>query len=198
MTDNQLSPAESLALIDAMINRARNRFTENGFLYLLWGWLVFATALTHFVLLRFTQVSHPEIVWLSCLVAGVIQFVYLARQSKSEQVKTYTDEILQYVWVTFGVCMTLMSFIVIRYGNWSLTYALTIMLYGMPTFLSGVIMHFRPLKAGGIACWILSAITGYTTGPYILLLIAAAVLLAWVIPGYLLRRKFLEQTNTAI
>jgi len=198
MTDNQLSPPESLALIDAMIKQARNRFTENGFLYLLWGWLIFATALAHFFLLRFTQVSHPEIVWLSCFAAGMIQFIYLARRSRSEQVKTYSDEILQYVWVTFGVCMTLMSLIVIRYGNWSLTYALTIMLYGMPTFLSGVIMQFRPLKAGGIACWILSAITGYSNGPHILLFIAAAVLFAWVIPGYLLRRKFLHQTTPVI
>jgi hypothetical protein len=198
MTDNQLSPTQSLALIDSMINQARNRFTENGFLYLLWGWLVFASALAHFFLISFTQVPHPEMVWLSCFAAGLVQFIYLSRRSRTQQVKSYSDEILQYVWVTFGVCMTLMSLIVIRYGNWSLTYALTIMLYGVPTFLSGVIMQFRPLKAGGIACWILSAITGYTTGPYILLLIAAAVLIAWVIPGYLLRRKFLHQSNPAI
>ncbi len=195
MTDNQLSPSQSMALIESMIREARNRFTENGFLYLLWGWLVFASALTHFFLLNYTQLSHPEMVWLSCFAAGLVQFVYLSRRSRNQEVKSYSDEILQYVWVTFGVCMTLMSLVTIRYGNWSLIYALTLMLYGMPTFLSGIIMQFTPLKTGAVACWILSAITGYTRGPHILLFVAAAVLVAWIIPGYLLRRKFLHQTN---
>lgn len=40
MQPENFSPKDSLQLIDQMINQAKNRFSENGFLYLLWGWLI--------------------------------------------------------------------------------------------------------------------------------------------------------------
>ena len=49
MQSENFSPKDSLLLIDSMINQAKNRFSENGFLYLLWGWVIFACAIFHFV-----------------------------------------------------------------------------------------------------------------------------------------------------
>lgn len=64
------------------------------------------------------------------------------------------------------------------------------MLYGIPTFLSGVIMRFTPLKVGGICCGILAMASSYIHNEYILLLLAAAVIAAWIIPGYILKNRF--------
>jgi len=44
---SERSPQEALQLIESMINKAQNRFGENGTLYLLWGWVLFPFALQY-------------------------------------------------------------------------------------------------------------------------------------------------------
>ena len=74
--------------------------------------------------------------------------------------------------------------------GWKYLYPMYLMLYGIPTFLSGVVMRFLPLRVGGVFCWGLSVIAIYIGPLYALLLLGAAVIAAWIIPGYLLRRKY--------
>jgi hypothetical protein len=67
---------------------------------------------------------------------------------------------------------------------------LFLVIYGMPTFLSGIILRFKPLVWGGIGCWVLSILCTVIPVEYNLLLVSAAMVIAWIIPGYLLRQKF--------
>ncbi len=193
--DQNLSPADSLLLINNMINQAKNRFSENGFLYLLWGWLIFFCAIGHFVLIKLDLFKHPEIIWASCWLAVIYQIFYLTKRSKKETVKTYSENIIGFVWMSFGITMGIISFIVGKTNNWELINSLLLMLYGTPTFLSGVVMRFKPLKVGGIICWVLAVVSAYLLPIYVLLLLAVAVIAAWIIPGYILRRKYLLENN---
>ena len=77
-------------------------------------------------------------------------------------------------------------------------YPIIIVLYGIGTFVSGGALKFMPLKAGGIVCWILAVIAIRVDFEYQLLLIAAAVLIAYLIPGYLLKQKYHKQIASAI
>jgi hypothetical protein len=63
-------------------------------------------------------------------------------------------------------------------------------LYGMPTFLSGITLRFKPLIYGGIACWLLSIIACFTPYQFHLLLLGLAVIIAWIVPGYILKARF--------
>jgi hypothetical protein len=72
-------------------------------------------------------------------------------------------------------------------------YPLVLMFYGIPTFLSGIVMQFAPLKFGGIACWLLAIASTFVSPLYYLLLLALAVLAAWIIPGYLMNQKFKKE-----
>jgi hypothetical protein len=54
-------------------------------------------------------------------------------------------------------------------------------------------MQFKSLKVGGISCWILAAIAAFIPSKYGLLFLAAAMVVAWIIPGYQLRKKFKNQ-----
>jgi hypothetical protein len=60
----------------------------------------------------------------------------------------------------------------------------------MPTVLSGVILQFRPLIVGGACCWLLSVGATFIPYDYQLLMLAAAMIVAWIIPGYLMRIKY--------
>jgi hypothetical protein len=195
MAEEKFSPKDSLQLIDSMINQAKNRFSENGFLYLLWGWLIFADAIIHFILIKLQWFKQPEIIWASCWIAVILQFIYLSKTKRKETVKTYSDEIINYIWISFGICMFLLFFIMGKGNGWNNIYSLFLMLYGVPTLLSGVVMQFKPLKIGGIICWMLALISAFIPPIYGLLLLSVAVAAAWIIPGYLMRKKYNQQNN---
>ncbi len=193
MNTESLSEHESLAIISNMINRAKNQFSENGHLYLLWGWVILICSAGHFALLHYSNVSRPYLIWLLTWLAVIYQMIYLYRHRKKQRVKTYTDEIIGHVWLVFVILMFLFAFLFGRMLSDSYYYYINpgfLALYGMPTFLSGVILKFKPLQIGGICCWVLSGIATGISYDYQLLLLATAVVAAWIIPGYILRSRY--------
>jgi FtsH-binding integral membrane protein len=192
--EENFSPQQSLQLIQSMIDKAKNHFSENGHLYLLWGWVVFFCSVVHFVLLKFVQYEKHYLIWMLTWGAALYQMVYLAKRKKQERVKTYAEHITGYVWLTFVVSMFLMGFVLARGGNAGHYYTLInpvfLALYGIPTFLSGIILQFRPLIIGGIVCWLLSVAGTFVPYEYQLLLLSTAMIVAWIIPGYILRSRF--------
>jgi hypothetical protein len=195
MESENFSPKDSLQLIDSMINQAKNRFSENGFLYLFWGWLVLFCSVGQFILEQLQLFKHPEMIWMITWLAIIFQIFYLKKEKKKEVVKTYSENIINYIWVSFGICMFLLAIILGRSEGWANVYSLFLMLYGIPTFLSGVVMQLKSLKAGGISCWILAVIAAFVPSKYGLLFLAAAMVVAWIIPGYQLRKKFKNQND---
>jgi hypothetical protein len=191
MENNEsLSANDSLKLIESMIYKAQNRFSENGTLYLLWGWLVFFCSIGQYVLIKyFNQVNNSGIIWSLTWVLAIYQIIYLRKKKKIIKVRTYTDEIIAFVWITFVVCMALGTFIIAQKADFKLIISMLLLFYGIPTFLSGVIMRFTPLKIGGVACWALALISVFINSIEILLLLPFAMLCAWIIPGYIFRAK---------
>ena len=193
MQPEKFSPKDSLQLIDSMINQAKNRVTENGFLYLLWGWVIFVCAIFHFAAVKLSLFKKPELVWMITWGVVIFQIIYLAKIKKNEKVKTYSDGIIDAIWICFGICMFVLVIVLGRFNLWIYINSLVLLLYGIPTFLSGFVMRFTPLKLGGICCWLLAIASTFTAPVYYLLMIALAVMIAWIIPGYLLRKKFKNQ-----
>ena len=193
MQEKELSPQQSLTLISEMINRAKDKFGENGHLYLLWGWTILICSLGQFILANYVKWEYHYMVWFSTWLVFIYQVIYLAKQNRNEKVKTYTDDIIKIVWITFVVLMFLFGFLfgkLLGEGYYKFFNPGILALYGMPTVLSGTILRFRPLIMGGIFCWILSIISTFIPFQYQLLLLSAAVIAAWIIPGYLLRSKY--------
>jgi len=203
MPDETITQRESLALIESMINKAKNRFGENGFLYLLWGWVILFCSLGQYVLLYVAYYPRHYLVWLATWLALVVQFIYIARKRRKKRVSTYTEDILRYVWITFVILMFLFGFLFSTKNssnpaavpNYMISSAGLLALYGMPTFLSGIILRFRALVAGGISCWVLAFIAGYMPNRYQLLLLAAGVVIAWIVPGYMLRARYKQEND---
>src|ERR1700710_212508 len=108
--DSDLSPQQSFQLIERMINKAKDRFNENGHLYLLWGWTVLLCSLAQFVLIHFAESSKHYYVWFFSWIIVIYQVVYIYKRRKSAKVKTYTDELIGYVWLTFGILIFLIAF----------------------------------------------------------------------------------------
>ncbi len=196
MQQEKFSPDQSLQVIQSMIEKAKNQFSENGHLYLLWGWLVFCCSIAQFILIKFVQTEKHYYVWLACWAASVYQFFYLRKQQRQQRVKTYADKMIGFIWISFVMLMMLIGFAVVRAGGdeyYKLFSPVFLAMYGVPTFLSGIFLQFRPLVIGGIGCWVLSLLAHFIPYDYQLLLLAAAMVIAWIVPGYALKRNYKNQ-----
>lgn len=196
--EEQLSLEESFSVIQKMIDTAKNQFSENGHLYLLWGWVVFFCSVAQFVLISVFHYRYHYMVWMLTWVAFIYQMFYLFKKKKREKVRTYADKILGFVWIVFFILMILFG---VLFGQqmgdsyYKMMSPVFLALYGMPTFLSGIILRFKALILGGIGCWVLSIISLYIPYDYQLLLVSAAMIIAWIVPGYLLRAKYKKVHN---
>lgn len=188
MTEN-----EGLLLITSMINKAKNRYTENGVLYLLWGWLIFTCCLIQFISIHFFNYYKVYYAWYSTWALLIYQIYYMRKNKKKRRVRMYTGEIIGYVWLVFIITYALIVFILVYIkANLGISPAI-LAIFGMPTFLSGIILKFKALKIGGICCWILAFVAPFVNYDYQFLLMACAVAVAWIIPGYLLHQKFKKE-----
>jgi hypothetical protein len=136
-------------------------------------------------------------VWMASWLVIIYQVIYTRKKYKEQKVRTYTSHILGYVWLTFVIVIFLLAFLIGRLtGGDYYTHISPILLaiYGMPIFLSGIILRFKPLIIGGIGCWVLCVVTTFIHSfDYRFLMIPLAMLIAWIIPGYLLRAKYKSQ-----
>ena len=190
MEEKALTEKESLELITGMINKAKNQVSENGFLYIIWGWVILICCIVQFTSDQFFHYRYVYFVWFSTYGVLLFQIIYLVRKKKSGRSKTYTEEINGFVWIAFAVGALLMVYICSRFETTQLLLPLLLIFYGIPTFLSGTILQFKPLIIGGVFCWILAFTSTFIMFEYQILLITAAVIAAWLIPGYLLQKKY--------
>jgi hypothetical protein len=181
-----LSAQESLNIITAMIREAKGNVRKNSFYFLLWGWVIAAANFGMYLLIQF-HYERPYIVWSITIPTWIFSLYKGFKHDKSERTTTHLEVINAWLWVCFGICI----FTLVAVGskiNYQLN-PLILTISSIPTFVSGIIIRFKPLMWGGVALWILgivSFITPYDTQP---LVGAVAVLCAYLVPGYLLKKS---------
>lgn len=194
LTANEnFSAQESMDLISSMIYKAKNQFSENGHLYLVWGWTIFICSIFQFLNIEFIWVKNSGWIWSLTWLTIIYQIFFLIKKKKKERVKTYTEEINNSIWIVFGIMMLVLTIIVAKLNAWFIMYSIILAMYGIPTFLSGVLLRFNALKFGGISCWILSVFSTFIPFKFVILCLSLAVLIAWIIPGYLLQQKYKKE-----
>jgi hypothetical protein len=70
-------------------------------------------------------------------------------------------------------------------------------LYGIFLYICGSAIEFNPLRIGGVLNWIAAIIAFNVTFDIQLLVLASAVLVGYIIPGYLLKRKYSVHNSTS-
>lgn len=191
---NLLSEEHQLETIERLLQQTRRRLKSSAPYYLIWGWAVLLAAGGEWLILHFTTYPHHYLVWPIIMpLAMAVSFRWTAKQGKKEYL-TFFEQALQQIWLGFGLLLVVFLLLSALQFGWSAGYSLIIALIGMGTFVSGGILRFRPLQLGGIFSLILSLLPAiwpvYFGGfPVALLLLVAAIAVAYLVPGYLLQRK---------
>lgn len=186
MEDN-FSPQQSLQLIDSMIKKVRSDISENRFYFLMWGWFTFLTILLQFFLKVVMDYQHHYLVWVISFPLIVITIVKSNRQGRTAGHRTYVGESMGYLWMGIGISFFVMGIIISTTVGWLNAWPFFILFYGMGTFISGMMLKFRPLVIGGIFNWVLACICVWLPYDYQLLMAAGAILTSYIIPGHIIQ-----------
>lgn len=180
---------EKLNVIYDMIENSKTKIRENAFFYLLWGWLVLIASLSHFILMKL-GFFYSFLAWPIIMSIGMVVSVITGiRMGKRSGYRTHIDTSMIYLW--YGFFFTIIVLLAFAGGgklSWEVFNPLIISMYGLGTFVSGGILKFRPLIFGGMCCWVIALCAFFIPGEYTLLLISVSIIIAYLIPGYLLRK----------
>lgn len=189
-SEERFDEHQSLALITSMINKAKDDYKETGVGALLWGGLVAFCSLMTFGNF-YWNIPALNYIWFLTLFALIPQIIISVRAAKKKKYQTHQDEAMGAIWISFGVALTLLSVYDAKYNLTNAT-AMFLVMYGIPTFSTGYIYKFKPFLTGGIVFWICAVICFYIQFPYAMLCTAAAALIAWVIPGLILKKRYMK------
>lgn len=186
--EQELTPSESLKLIETMIGQAKQSFHRNSFYFLLWGVLLIAAMIVNYAM-AMNGDSRGAYAWAVVgIVGGIVSWVHGAREGKKHQVTNVMDRVMMWMWMGF-LATLLITMIGSGVSGNSMAVGSIIVLTGLPTFLTGQLLRFRPLILGGILFWVLGAISYFVDTQAVALLYIAAIFFGYLVPGYLLKRQ---------
>lgn len=190
--EKMMTGEESLKIITEMLNRTRVNFRQGSFHLLFWGWLILICSLSEYLLVRFTDLTHPYYVWFLVIPGVFVSMIYGFVSGRKMKVHTYADSVWMWTWMAY--ILTMMVLFIIHSRSMETVSPYILMITGFPTFVSGIILRFKPLIAGGICFWIMTLVASYG-GPVIGPLgVPAAMIFGYLIPGYMLKNKVNHDT----
>jgi hypothetical protein len=189
MTEENFSPQESIRLIQSMIAKTKQDISDKSIYFLVWGWITFIGCTGQFVLKHvYNYEKHYQVWWL--IVVGIVFSIFYSNKEKQTgKVKSYVGDSIKYLWMGMGIAYFVLSMILSKYGFDKIVFPFYIMFYGLGTFVSGSIIQFRPLVIGGIIASALAIGSTYADYDYQMLFGAAAILISYIIPAYMLRHR---------
>lgn len=202
MEERKLNEKESLELIAQMITNTRSRMqTNNGNIYLLWGYTSVAIALLIYIIGFFS--THPSwnFLWFLIWIIGGTSTGHVLKDEKKAP-KGYTDKITEGLWSIVGYCAIVATILCLYFmlakgaDCWALMMVFGLFVIGFASSMQGVILKEQSLMAGGgigmffgafITCCLIAGIpleNSWTTPLFILTFIFMMIM-----PGHIINRK---------
>ncbi|MEO6731894.1 MAG: hypothetical protein ABIN01_11815 [Ferruginibacter sp.] len=186
MKEENFSPQDSLQFIQSMIDKTKTDLSASSIYFLMWGWLVFTGCILQYILLVVIKYPHHYYAWFIILIGIVFSITYSVKHKRKRNVKTYISESMGILWTGMAISFMVLWFVLSQIG-WNYAFPIYILFYATGTFISGGLLQFRPLQVGGIVCWGLAVAASFASYQNQILLTAAAILVSYLIPGYLLK-----------
>jgi hypothetical protein len=178
---------ESLKVITAMINKTRVSVTQSSFHLLFWGWLIFACSLSEFLIWKFTDFASPWYVWFFVIPGVFVSMIYGFTKGRKASLHTYAEGIYVWVWMAFFIASVVLF--IVHSNQMESVSKYILLVAAMPTFISGIVLKFKPLIWGGVSMWVLALAAHFGGDTISGLAVPVAMITGYLIPGYLLRKK---------
>jgi hypothetical protein len=167
---DHFNQSAALGIIQEMVQQSRYRLSKSAVFFVIWGCAITTACLLHYLFIQL-QVAEGVYVWplfIGLGVAGTAIAGWKQKADEQQQARSYIDRISTYLWAGSSVPFAI--------------------LLGWAALVTGGLLRFKPLVAGGVLSWGISGLTLFLSGPEILLLMAAALLVGYLIPAWMMIR----------
>lgn len=189
-----MTTTDELDIITRMRGEMMNRRDLTGEnLFLAWGYPTAIVLLLEFAALQIWNEDWCSWLWVGIPFVGVPLMMYFLNEDYERTRRRTLDEnviLMMWIFIGFASCIggAAMGFADVFPQCYCSFQGL---LVGMGCFMTGIILHFRPKIICGIVVSLLSAVPLFFQGdlwPIQLLIAAAIVTIALIIPGHLFRQ----------
>jgi Flp pilus assembly protein TadB len=192
MNEKSLTEEESLGIISQMIRTARDEHRETGEGWLIWGWLLFIASVLSIVFAQLQMGRYIGFTWSAMLAVGLAVYVFgHLRKQRVKKVKTYLEELLDKLGTAFFISLFLIIAAAAISGRQNFGFGYYYILYAFWMYIHGSAIRFKPLLVGAFVNWAAAlAIFLITDFRYDMAVSAVAVLVGYLIPGYMLKAEY--------
>ncbi len=192
--DPPLTEQQSLQIIQQMIQSAKQEQKDDGMGWIIWGWLLFSASVLTVLNIQFRWFQtffFWNIFGLAAVLLLSISIIrsLIFRQKKG--VRTYIQDVFEKLNIGFAISLLLNIIAMNLFEKPTIGFALLTGLYGFWILIYGALLDFKPSV---IAAYILFALALATlflqTFKMVMLLHSIAILIGYLIPGYIANAEF--------
>lgn len=190
MEEKQLSPQESIKIIEDMMILSRSTAKDKAWFFWLFGILTVLCSIGHYIFLRM-NIPQGSMIWILMGIGGIFAGFRSRQIAIAEPHKSQSDSLYGFVWLSFGLTYVF-GFIACFYNYehfYQFINPLVMSLAGGATMLSGKLIKFRPFIIGGLVMWLTSLLALFTSIENQLLLNIVAVSGGYLFPAWLLNKS---------
>ena len=190
MENRKLEAAESLVLIGRMIENTRSRMVRNaGRPLLAWGYATVLTTLVVWGTVVYFQDPRWNYLWILLPLLGWL-LMRLTRGEKPEgEVRTFVDRVIANVWMVMGLSAWFVSMLSLFSPIRLPILMIILLMMGMGTAITGLIIRFTPAVAGGVAAIVIAPVSIIVPDMWQPLLFIAGFVVMMIVPGHILNHK---------
>lgn len=192
MENINLTPEESFSIINKAIANFKLNFRETAKVFLLWGWVLAIASLSNFIILKILYSREASIGllsmfnWAVYILIGFIIMLFMEHKiKKDKKVFSHIESYFKNLWSVTAASFFIATLLCIKMKiN---PPAIMLLIAGIATTTSGLLIKYRPLIIGGMTFFIFSLAATFVSNEYISLIVFAAIICGYLIPGYFLK-----------
>ncbi|MES2374760.1 MAG: hypothetical protein V4557_19440 [Bacteroidota bacterium] len=185
--ETTLNAQESLTLIMQVISQTKENLKQHSFIFLLWGWLLSIASIVRFVFQTETDFKYYFIPFPILALIGIVSTVVFYKRKEQRPPETHLNYFIKRLWLVMAAGFAVIVFVSVYQNVVSFTY--TLILAGVGTFVTGLVMKFNPFLTGGICFFISAVCCVFVPDEYKVLIHGGAIIAGYIIPGYLLKNS---------
>ena len=190
--ESNFNHEQSLALINEMINRARNNVKlEKNYSLSYWGYLIAALAVTHYVLIHtLSNPNQSSWIWGLILPAAIVGVFIERRTIQKKLVKTHYDSITGMIWLGFLISWAFFLIVIhifgVDYIFSKLIVPVNLIFFGMGQFISAFVLRYKLWYAAAVLSWTGAIVCAFLTTDLHMIVLAVNMIVGCAIPGHVL------------
>mgnify|MGYP006266184757 CR=1 FL=1 len=187
MAKDEFTPQDSLAIISNMIQEARQRYEENGVIFMLWGISIAIVAAVQFYLMYIDLPEISGMIYIALVLPGIYTGYYY-RNTPTRKGSNPISRIMKIVWTALGLNLFALGFGFYFTLGLNLIPVILIIL-GTGLILSGSAIRSRLFVLAGVLTQVAGYIAFFVDPVYQPLVLSTVGVFTLFLPGYSLYRK---------